>query len=237
MYYVYKDNNSNFLTAVGFNTQNISPPDTITCNSTIYNEITSNGIIGWTYSGNDIFYPTDVSILNWNKQQNINSLKNDCTNSIYSGFNITINGVHTTITLKEDNNTHDQTNALMASMAAQGAMQKSGMWTANTTYYTNSVIVSNSTYYVAFTSGTSGNTQPTFPTEFSVTIQDGTIQWYKMGFRISTANGVIIVDPPTAVSLFEQGLFFVNSQREKYGILKSQVMSANTVNDVNMITW
>lgn len=236
-YYVYKDNNSNFLTAVGFNSQNISPPNTISCNSSIYNDITNNGIIGWTYNGSDINYPTNSSILNWYQEQKINTLRNDCTNSIYSGFNTSINGANITITLKEDNNTHDQTNALMASMAAQGTMQKATLWTANTKYYPNSVIVSNATYFMTFSGGTSGNTQPVFPTNFSVNVQDGTIQWYKMGFRVSTSNGAILVDPPTAVSLFEQGIVFVNSQREKYGILKSQVLAANTSNAVSLITW
>ncbi len=205
--------------------------------SDTYNQVLISGGYGWMVSNNQIVTPNTYTKLLFDQRNKIGELKGNCAQSIYFGFNTVIKGNNYTITLNEGRNNHDQTNALMASMAAQGAMQKATIWTANTTYYPNSVIVSNATYFMTFSGGISGNTQPVFPSNFSVNVQDGTIQWYKMGFRVSTSNGAILVDPPTAVSLFEQGIVFVNSQREKYGILKSQVLAANTSDAVSLITW
>jgi hypothetical protein len=66
---------------------------------------------------------------------------------------------------------------------------------------------------------------------------DSSVQWYKTGFRIGTSNGTVIVDPVTAVSLFSQGVVFVNDARAKYEQLKIAVLAATTPSAVQSINW
>jgi len=237
-YYIQYDPNTGLVTGWYLSSQTPqSGSYIIATNNDISNLSSASYPLAWTVANNQLIAPTANSELLAYQSQKTNLLSINCTQAIYNGFSANVAGNNYTITLREDNTKHDQTNALMASMAAQGAMQKAGIWSANTTYYPNSVIVSNSIYYMTFSGGLSGNSQPVFPSDFSLSVTDGTIQWYKMGFRISTSNGAIIVDPPTAVSLFEQGIVFVNAMREKYNILKSQVMTANNSNTVASINW
>lgn len=193
---------------------------------------------GYTVQGGVLTPPTAATLLALAKTQQISLLQTQCDAAIQAGFPATINGTATTITLKQGGNSHDQTNAIMAAMMSQGAIQNAKLWVAQKTV-TPLSIVTNSTggYWVTFTGGITGTTAPTFPTDFSTGVTDGTVEWFKVGFRIGTTNGTTIVDPITAVSLFGQGVVFVNNNRATYEQLKIQVEAATTIPAVQAITW
>jgi hypothetical protein len=64
------------------------------------------------------------------------------------------------------------------------------VWTASVAYAINSIIAPtapNTYYYKAIQGGTSGSTEPTFPTTVGATVTDGTVTWQNAGTLLSAA--------------------------------------------------
>lgn len=193
---------------------------------------------GYTVQNGVLTPPTEAALLSLAQTQQITQLKSACDAEIQGGFPATINGVSTLVTLKQGGTSHDQTNAIMVAMMAQAAISQAKAWKPLTVTAPLSTITDNKgTYWVTFTGGTTGASLPSLPTDFSTFVTDGSVQWYKTGFRIGTSNGTVIVDPVTAVSLFGQGVVFVNDARARYEQLKIEVLAATTPSAVQSINW
>ena len=193
---------------------------------------------GYTVQNGVLTPPTEAALLSLAQTQQITQLKSACDAEIQGGFPATINGVSTLVTLKQGGTSHDQTNAIMVAMMAQAAISQAKAWKPLTVTAPLSTITDNKgTYWVTFTGGTTGASLPSLPTDFSTFVTDGSVQWYKTGFRTGTSNGTVIVDPVTAVSLFGQGVVFVNDARARYEQLKIEVLAATTPSAVQSINW
>lgn len=192
---------------------------------------------GYTVVNGVLTPPSAATLLTLAKATQTQYLRSSCDTAIQNGFPAVINGTTYTVTLRQGGTNHDQTNAIMASIMAQGAIQTAKVWAPLKTVTPLHVITDGTDYWVTFAGGTTGTTQPAMPTAFSVGVMDGTVEWFKVGFRISTNQGIIIVDPVTAVSLFGQGVVFVNNMRAQYDQLKIQVEAATTVAAVQAIIW
>ena len=194
--------------------------------------------MSWTVQNGVLMAPTAASELLAAQKLQINILGSACSQAIYGGFTSTVNGASAQITLRQDNLGHDQTNALMASIAAQGAMQQALTWSASASASARTVMTDGvGGHYITFNGGVTGTTAPVWPTTYSTPVQDGTVTWYRMGFRVSTTTGTVIVDPPDAVALFGQGVEFINDMRAKYEAYKAQVMAATSVSAVQAVNW
>ncbi|WP_298283136.1 hypothetical protein [Acidocella sp.] len=155
-----------------------------------------------------------------------------CAAAIEAGFTASINGTNETVTLSVT----DQTNALMAATTGQSALGANA-WQASHAYSPNGIVMAGRECFVTFDGGTSGTAAPAWPTDFQVGVADGTVTWYKLGFWLGTANGNIMVDAASAVSLFGQGVVFISTQRAQYQALKAAVLSATTVAAVQAVVW
>jgi hypothetical protein len=148
-------------------------------------------------------------------QSRIATLNNQCQTNIFNGFTYPepINGNTYTFTLSMT----DQTNGLAAFNSAQGVIQNAKSWTASTNMVAfSSVIEVNGLYYVAYTSGTTGTTEPTFTSEFSTPIIDGTVTWYQYGILLGTTVGNVFFTAPQVISLFAYSVSYINGQRSAY---------------------
>ena len=199
---------------------------------------TAGAPMAWTVQNGFLAAPTPASMLAATQKSQLAVLGVSCMQAIYGGFTTTVNGASAQVTLREGNTNHDQTNALMASVAAQGAIQQSTTWSPSASADPRTVKTDGKGgYYITFNGGTTGTVQPVWLTAFSTPVQDGSVVWYRMGFRISTTTGAIIVDPPDAVALFGQGVEFINNMRAQYESLKAQILAASTVAEVQAVIW
>ncbi len=145
----------------------------------------------------------------------ISSLNSQCQTNIFNGFTYPepINGNTYIFTLSMT----DQTNGLAAFSSAQGVIQNAKSWTASTNMIAfSSVIEVNGLYYVAYTSGTTGSTEPTFTSEFSTPVTDGTVTWYQYGILLGTTVGNVFFTAPQVISLFVYSVSYINGQRSAY---------------------
>jgi len=239
-YYLFYDTDTTLV--VGWSASTTTPLSGtfISVSEAEYIQFLSSGSqYSWTVVSNVLTAPTSSSELLQAQLSQIQALRVQSNAAIKAGFSTTVNGAVSQITLDEGGISHDQTNLLMASVASQSATMPggSGTWTAGVVVSPSDVIVSNGVYYLTFDGGTTGSTTPTFPTEFSVGVTDGTVTWYKMGFRISTTGQVILVSPQDAISLFRQSLTYINTCRAKLQQLKAQVLASTTLPAVSAVAW
>lgn len=146
-------------------------------------------------------------------QSRIATLNNQCQTNIFNGFTTTVNGNSYTFTLSMT----DQTNGLAAITTARGVIQKATTWTASTpvTQY-QSFIEVNGLYYVCYQTGTTGTTEPTFTTEFSTPVTDGSTIWYQYGLLLGTTNGNVFFTASEVIDIYAVGVAFINAQRSSY---------------------
>jgi hypothetical protein len=204
----------------------------------IANIQSTGGVTGWTVQSGVLTWPTTASILLAAQVNQISLLKIGCTQAIFNGFSTVINGSTYTITLREDNTNHDQTNILGILISANYVLSTAKAWSANQTVAVNSYCTDGSgNFYITYSGGTTGSSAPIWPTEYAVAVTDNTVTWYKMGFRISTVQGRIFADPLTSLNIGQQFIAFKNKMQSQYDTLKAQIMAATTVSDVQAIVW
>jgi len=237
-YIITFNTSTGFITGWYQTTSNNFQSGQIVTDQATFDSIVSSLGAGWSVVNNALVAPTAASLLLYTQQQQIQILKQSCTNAIYNGFQITVNGSPYTITLRENDLSHDQTNNLLNSISAQTAMSQAKVWAANTTVPPNYVVTDgNGKYWITFAGGTTGSTIPAMPVNYSVGVTDNTVVWYLMGFRVNTTEGTIFIDPITLVSLAGQMAAFINQILSTYDGLKTQVMSATTPAAVQAIVW
>ena len=198
----------------------------------------TGGVTGWTVQSGVLTWPTTASILLAAQVSQISLLKIGCTQAIFNGFSRVVDGVAYTITMREDNTNHDQTNILGILISANYVISTAKAWSANQTVATNSYCTDGvGNFYITYSGGTTGPNVPVWPTTYATAVIDSTVTWYKMGFRISTAQGRLFADPLTSLSIGQQFIAYKNEMQSQYDALKAQIMAATTVSDVQAIVW
>ncbi len=134
----------------------------------------------------------------------IQSLQSELNAEMSAGIPVTING--TTYQLPSSNS--GAVTNLLAALGAKFAIEDSAPWVAGTVYDANSTCtVAGGVILYTSTGGTSGDTEPTAPTEFSTYITDGSVSWALMGLVLTlTNNSSVWVTPQNLLSAFKQTL-------------------------------
>jgi hypothetical protein len=154
-----------------------------------------------------------------------NNLKTQAGTNISSGITVDVNGSSYVFTMSQN----DQINAQAAFSSALAASQNAKAWAASTaeTAYT-SVVEVNNNYYIAYTSGSTGSTEPTFTTEFSTPVTDGSVTWYLFGIVLGTTTGNVYFTVQEILSIYPQLVAAVNAQRGSYTKAKSLATAASS---------
>lgn len=198
----------------------------------------TGGISGWTVESGVLSWPTPTTLLLSAQNSQKKQMRLACANRIYAGFTFTYNATPYTVTLREDAVNHNQSNLLGLMISANFVLQGSKLWQPGAVFAPNSFCNdSKGIFYVTYTGGTTASQEPTWPTEFLVSAPDNNITWYKMGFRVSTVQGRIIVDPANLVLLGQTFISFKNQMQGYYDQIKTQIDAATTIAEVNAITW
>lgn len=216
-----------------------TPTDSIEATQADIDAINSSGgVTGWTIVNGVLTAPTAQSLLLAAKKSQKNQMRIDCARAIYAGFAFTYGQTAYTVTLREDSLNHDQSNLLGLMISANFVLMGSKLWQPNAQYAPSSFCNDdNGVYYVTYTGGLSGASAPVWPTDFQVSQADNTVTWYKMGFRVSTVQGRIIVDPKNLIMLGQMYIAFKNQMQGIYDQLTQQIDAAATTSDVQAITW
>ncbi len=238
IYYILYDPQTGMV--IGFaqgSTGQTAPANSVVVDQTTYDELVSAGGYGWLVNNGSLVAPTASSELLYDKQSKKNEISRACQQTIYAGFPIAFAGAKYTITLREDEANHDQTNNLSNLIMAQQANASAGKWGAGVSMPPNTAIKGSNGFYVTFDGGITGSAQPAFPTEPTIGVVDGTVTWYLFSFRVSTTSGTIFIDPISAIGIGAQGFAFINAQRAKYDQLKAKIASATDSTSVKAISW
>ena len=155
-----------------------------------------------------------------------------CEAAITAGFNTTIGGTAYTITLAAQ----DQSNANFNAATAQAALASTA-WAASTTYAANAMVSVGGEILVTFAGGESGTTAPTAPTSFQTAVTDNTITWYRLGFWVNALPNNIMVDPATMITIFGQGVIWINACRSKYQAYRTEILATTTATAAQAIVW
>lgn len=110
------------------------------------------------------------------------------------------------------------------------ALANIAAWTLNTTYPTVSTVkptVGNGRYYFTYGGGTSGATEPTWPTTPGATVVDGTVTWTCAAYE--TLNAAINMDG--SLGQFDACTVADNNTSGGYYALKTTGLNASKVSD------
>ena len=218
----------------------MSPPENSLPGSQvdIDNFKSTKGVTGWTVENAELCWPTAQSLLLSAQNTQKSMLRIACSQAIFAGFPFPYSGSTYTVTLREDTLNHDQSNLLGLMISANFVLMGSKLWQPNTQYAPSSFCNdANGIYYVSYTGGVSGATEPVWPSAFITEVQDNNVIWFKMGFRVSVKEGRIIVDPKNLILLGQMYIAFKNQMQGIYDQLKTTIMAAATVEEVQAITW
>jgi len=135
------------------------------------------------------------------------------------------------------NDAQEQRNNLNSLLFSQMAI-KSPQWAKSTAYKVNDVVYSDGVLLLCTTAGTSDSSNnPTPPTEFGVTVTDGTAEWAKLGFLVKTTDGRKYFTPQEIIEMSEMATAILHKALLKYDALKAKIEAATTVEELDTITW
>lgn len=141
------------------------------------------------------------------------------------------NGVNIINTLQE------QSNNLNSLLLSQMAI-KSNEWAKSTDYKVNDVVYSNSVLLLCITAGTSdSNNNPTPPTEYGVTVTDGSVKWAKLGFLVKTDKGRVYFTPQEIIKMSEDATSILHNALIKYNSLKQLIEQCDSKDCLDKIIW
>ena len=135
------------------------------------------------------------------------------------------------------NDAQEQRNNLNSLLFSQMAI-KSPQWVKSTAYKVNDVVYSDGVLLLCTTAGTSDSSNnPTPPTEFGVTVTDGTVEWAKLGFLVKTTEGRKYFTPQEIIEMSEMATAILHEALLKYDALKAKIEAATSVEELDAITW
>ena len=146
---------------------------------------------------------------------------------------ITINGT----LYQVDNTPGKQALNLSLAITANAAMQ-SPAWAADTEYAAGQLCSVSGVILFCSTPGKSGTSAPTPPTAFGTPVTDGTAAWELMGRKVYLQGGSFVyMTPQQIMSAFQQGELYLHQMSDKLELLKSEIMVATTVTEVQTFTF
>ena len=146
---------------------------------------------------------------------------------------VTINGT----TYQVDNTPGKQALNLSLTITAN-AMLQSPAWAASTEYATGSYCSVGGVILFCSTAGESGTSAPTPPTTFGTPVTDGTAEWELLGRKVYLQGGsFVMMTPQQILSAFQQGELYLHQMSDQLELLKSEIMAATTVTEVQTYTF
>ena len=146
---------------------------------------------------------------------------------------VTINGT----TYQVDNTAGKQALNLSLAITAN-AMMQSPVWVADTDYSAGSYCSVGGVILFCSMAGKSGTSAPTPPTTFGTPVTDGTAAWELLGRKVYLQGGSFVyMTPQQIMSAFQQGELYLHKMSDKLELLKSEIMAATTVTEVQTFTF
>ena len=146
---------------------------------------------------------------------------------------VTINGT----AYQVDNTAGKQALNLSLAITAN-AMMQAPAWAASTEYTAGAYCSVNGVILFCSASGKSGTATPTPPTTFGTPVTDGTAQWELLGRKVYLQGGSFVyMTPQQIMSAFQQGELYLHQMSDKLELLKSEIMAATTVTEVQTFTF
>jgi len=135
------------------------------------------------------------------------------------------------------NTAQDQTNSLLAISTSQQILQ-SPKHKVNTNYKKYDTVNLNGSILLCLKSGKSNKTKPTPTTEFKTRLKDGSVEWVLFGQLLGLhPTGVKFFTPQDVLYMTGQSNLYITKLRQKYSMLKEQVLEIKTINDIEKIEW
>ena len=146
---------------------------------------------------------------------------------------VTINGT----TYQVDNTAGKQALNLSLTITAN-AMLNSPAWAASTEYTAGAYCNVGGVILFCSASGKSGASAPTPPTTFGTPVTDGTAAWELLGRKVYLQGGSFVyMTPQQIMSAFQQGELYLHQMSDQLELLKSEIMAATTVTEVQTYTF
>ena len=146
---------------------------------------------------------------------------------------VTINGT----AYQVDNTAGKQALNLSLTITAN-AMLQSPAWAASTDYSAGAYCSVGGVILFCSTAGKSGSSAPTPPTAFGTPVTDGTGVWELLGRKVYLQGGsFVLMTPQQIMSAFQQGELYLHQMSDKLELLKSEIMVATTVTEVQTFTF
>lgn len=146
---------------------------------------------------------------------------------------VTINGT----TYQVDNTAGKQALNLSLTITAN-AMLNSPAWVADTDYSAGAYCSVGGVILFCSASGKSGTSAPTPPTTFGTPVTDGTAQWELMGRKVYLQGGsFVLMTPQQIMEAFQQGELYLHTMSDQLELLKTEIMAATTVTEVQTFTF
>jgi hypothetical protein len=166
-------------------------------------------------------------MLKFKKQQILDLLKNKIQSKITSGFTFGSDTIKTDLIAQNNGNANYS--------LAMTAMNKAKTYTTNTKYNPMNIILESGVYYITFNGGTTGDTKPTFPTEFGIDVVDNTVSWYKFGLLVATKSGNKYFTPQEVEGMFIQFNLITTNLRKTYDEYKSKIEAVASIKDLDTL--
>jgi flagellar basal body-associated protein FliL len=182
----------------------------------------------WVKQGN-VIEPefTEEELLLNKKQELKKQLKNKIQSKITSGFTFGSDTIKTDLI--------SQQNGQANYSLAMTAMNNAKKYAISTSYNPMDIILDNGVYYITFDGGTTGDTKPTFPTDFGIDVVDNTVTWYKFGLLVATKNGNKYFTPQEVGSMFIQFNLITTNLRKAYDEYKSKIEAVASIKDLDTL--
>jgi len=166
-----------------------------------------------------------------------NKLKISKKQEIKSVLNNYLSVYHLNNGINVINNLQEQSNNLNSLLFSQMAL-KSPKWAKSTDYKVNDVVYVNDVLLLCITAGKSDSSNnPTPPTDYGVSVTDGTAEWAKLGFLVKTDKGRIYFTPQQIIEMSEEATAILHEALTKYDTLKKEIAAATTKEDLDKIKW
>ncbi len=159
---------------------------------------------------------------------------------VTKGYNTATDYVTVTIsgtTYQVDNTAGKQALNLSLAITAN-AMMQAPAWAASTEYTAGAYCNVGGVILFCSASGKSGTSAPTPPTTFGTPVTDGTAEWELLGRKVYLQGGSFVyMTPQQIMSAFQQGELYLHQMSDQLELLKSEIMAATTVTEVQTFTF
>lgn len=168
------------------------------------------------------------------QENQIAQLSAACQAEIVSGFSSSALGTAHTYPSKQT----DQLN-LAASVTTALIALNSAAWASSTSYSVGQTVTFEGQAYVCTTAGKSGSSAPTWPTDNTSTVKDGSVVWqvWTTLFWATDAGEFLAHNAAQIQQVGLDGKTAIANCLYQNNTLGNEVMAAKTVSDVQAVIW